>query len=71
MSNPCSRSRTRVDRCRVASGKEFSFQDLCSLATAPEDVSAGINTLTVYVPDQSHLKLKANESFVFMVLVGV
>jgi hypothetical protein len=29
------------------------------------DVSVGINTLIVYVPDQSHLKLKANESFLF------
>ena len=55
MSNPCSPSRNRADSCRVASGKEFSFQDLRSLATAPEDVGAGINTLAVYVPDQSHL----------------
>ena len=29
------------------------------LADAPEDVSVGINTLTVYVPDRTHLKLKA------------
>ena len=26
---------------------------------APKDVSIGISTLTVYVPDQTHLKLKA------------
>ena len=26
---------------------------------APEDVSVRINTLTVYVPDRTHLKLKA------------
>ena len=54
MSNPCSPSRTRVDHCCVASGKEFSFQDLCSSTMVPENVGTGINTLTMYVPDQSH-----------------
>ena len=40
------------------------------LADAPEDVSVGINTLTMYVPDRTHLKLKAiklNTSIGFLV----
>ena len=32
---------------------------LCLPTDAPEYVSIGISTLTVYVPDQRHLKLKA------------
>ena len=32
----------------------------------PEDVSAGISTLTVYVPDQTHLKLKAKISTLYL-----
>ena len=62
MSNPYSPSRTRVDQCRIASGKYFSFQDLCSPATAPKDVGVGISTLNVYVPDQSHLNAQGNKT---------
>ena len=37
------------------------------LVDVPEDVSARINTLTVYVPDWIHLKLKEKNSTLCLV----
>jgi hypothetical protein len=37
------------------------------LEDAPKDVSVGINTLTMYVPDLKHLKLKAKNSTLCLV----
>ena len=56
--NPCSPQGSIFKYRAQKLGRFYKRIILCLPADATEDVSVRISTLTIYVPDQTHLKLK-------------